>query len=172
MNLDTRARHGLFEDRGMVERVAARLADPGTIRRSRQFPYPLLAASLNVETDIPPEIRAAVEQAAEHACGTVPRLPGPVLVGRDASGSMGAAVTGQRGPRATSAMRCVDVAALFASAILRRNPGSVVRPPDTEDGGGLSLVMTHEATTVLDRPTGPHELYLVRACGGAGSFAA
>jgi 60 kDa SS-A/Ro ribonucleoprotein len=29
-------------------------------------------------------------------------------------------------------MRCVDVAALFAAAILRRNPASVVIPFDTQ----------------------------------------
>jgi 60 kDa SS-A/Ro ribonucleoprotein len=32
---------------------------------------------------------------------------------------------------ATSKMRCIDVAALFAAAILRRNPESVVIPFDT-----------------------------------------
>jgi 60 kDa SS-A/Ro ribonucleoprotein len=35
------------------------------------------------------------------------------------------------GRGATSKMRCVDVAALFAAAILRRNPDSVVIPFDT-----------------------------------------
>ena len=39
--------------------------------------------------------------------------------------------TGWRGRGATTAMRCVDVAALFAAAILRRNPDSVVVPFDT-----------------------------------------
>ncbi len=41
------------------------------------------------------------------------------------------AVTGNRGRGATSKMRCIDVAALFAAAILRRNPDSVVIPFDT-----------------------------------------
>ena len=36
-----------------------------------------------------------------------------------------------RGRGATSKMRCIDVAALFAAAILRRNPDSVVNPFDT-----------------------------------------
>jgi hypothetical protein len=35
------------------------------------------------------------------------------------------------GRGATSKMRCVDVAALFAAAILRRNPDSIVIPFDT-----------------------------------------
>ena len=75
--------------------------------------------------------QGGVHQAAEIACGNVPELPGPVLIGLDTSGSMGGAVTGHRGRGATSKMRCVDVAALFAAAILRRNPDSVVVPFDT-----------------------------------------
>ena len=60
----------------------------------------------------------------------MPELPGPVVIGLDVSGSMQSPVTGHRGRGATSKMRCVDVAALFAAAILRRNPDSVVIPFD------------------------------------------
>jgi 60 kDa SS-A/Ro ribonucleoprotein len=62
----------------------------------------------------------------------VPQLPGPVVIGLDVSGSMSSAVTGRRGQGATSKMSCVYVAALFAAAILRRNPDSVVIPFDTK----------------------------------------
>jgi 60 kDa SS-A/Ro ribonucleoprotein len=58
-------------------------------------------------------------------------LPGPVVIGLDVSGSMQSAVTGNRGRGGTSKMRCVDVAALVAAAILRRNPDSIVVPFDT-----------------------------------------
>ena len=44
---------------------------------------------------------------------------------------MGSAITGNQGRGATSKMTCVDVAALFAAAILRRNPDSIVIPFDT-----------------------------------------
>ena len=60
----------------------------------------------------------------------MPELPGPVVIGLDTSGSMSMAVTGSRGRGATSKMRCIDVAALFAAAILRRNPDSVIVPFD------------------------------------------
>src|SRR5581483_10148391 len=73
----------------------------------------------------------ALCQAAEIACGNVPELPGPIVIGLDVSGSMQSPITGQRGRGATSKVRCVDVAALFAAALLRRNPGSVVIPFDT-----------------------------------------
>lgn len=134
MNLNTLVRHGVIgpdANREMVDYVAARLADPEEIRRSRQFPYQFLAAYLNAGQEVPQKIKAALHNAAEIACGNVPELPGPVVVGLDVSGSMSAAVTGRRGRGATSKMRCVDVAALFAAAILRRNPDSVVIPFDT-----------------------------------------
>jgi 60 kDa SS-A/Ro ribonucleoprotein len=114
-----------------VDYVAGRIADADEVRRSRQFPYQFLAAYLNADEAVPQKIKAALHQAAEIACGNVPELPGPVLIGLDTSGSMGVAVTGHRGRGATSKMRCVDVAALFAAAILRRNPDSVVVPFDT-----------------------------------------
>ncbi len=44
---------------------------------------------------------------------------------------MSSEVTGRRGRGATSKMRCIELAALFASAILRRDPGSVVIPYGT-----------------------------------------
>ena len=133
MNLNTLMRHGVIgpDNRETTDYVAARLADPDEIRRSRQFPYQFLAAYMNVGDEVPQKIKTALHKAAEIACGNVPELPGPVVIGLDVSGSMSSPVTGNRGRGATSKMRCVDVAALFAAAILRRNPDSVVIPFDT-----------------------------------------
>ena len=134
MNLNTLARHGVIgpdANREMIDYVAGRLADAEEIRRSRQFPYQFLAAYMNVGEEVPQKIKAALHKAAEIACGNVPELPGPIVIGLDVSGSMASPVTGNRGRGATSKMRCVDVAALFAAAILRRNPDSVVIPFDT-----------------------------------------
>ena len=134
MNLNTLVRHGVIgpdANREMVDYVAARLADQDEIRRSRQFPYQYLAAYMHASDEVPQKIKTALHKAAEIACGNVPELPGPVVIGLDVSGSMGSPVTGNRGRGATSKMRCVDVAALFAAAILRRNPDSVVIPFDT-----------------------------------------
>jgi 60 kDa SS-A/Ro ribonucleoprotein len=106
--------------------VAARVAEADEIRKARQFPYQYLAAYLNAEDDVPHAIREALGQAAEIACGNVPAPAGPVVIGLDVSGSMQSAVTGHRGSGSTSKVRCVDVAALFAAAILRRNPDSLL----------------------------------------------
>lgn len=138
MNLNTLLRRGAFHfengatDYAMVDYVAGRIADPADVLRSRQFPYQFFAAQLNADETMPQKIRAALNQAAEIACGNVPELPGPVLIGLDTSGSMHAPVTGSCRLGFTTAMRFVDVAALFAAAILRRNPDSVVVPFDSE----------------------------------------
>jgi 60 kDa SS-A/Ro ribonucleoprotein len=132
MNLNTLLRHdALAGDLALVMEVAGRIADADEIHRSRQFPYQYLAAYLNAEANVPQAIRDALGRAAEIACGNVPELPEPVVIGLDVSGSMGSPITGHRGRGATSKVRCVDVAALFAAALLRRNPGSVVIPFDT-----------------------------------------
>ena len=136
MNLNTLLRHNVFADdkagQGMIDYVAGRLSDPDEIHRSRQFPYQYLAAYLNASSALPHKIKAALHQAAEIACGNVPELPGPVVIGLDVSGSMTFPVTGYNGRGATSKVRCVDTAALFAAAILRRNPDSVIVPFDAE----------------------------------------
>jgi 60 kDa SS-A/Ro ribonucleoprotein len=131
MNLNTLRRHGVFEDAAAVRHVAERLADEGEIRRSRQFPYQYFTAYLNAADDIPQSIRTSLHKGAEIACGNVPVLPGPVVIGLDTSGSMTSPVTGHRGYGATTKMRCVDVAALVAAAIVRRNPDSLIVPFDT-----------------------------------------
>lgn len=130
MNLNTLLRHGVFEDADAVALVAEKLADPDEIRASKQLPYQYLAASLHAANDVPEVIKASLGRAAEIACGSIPEFSGPVVIGLDVSGSMQSAVTGDRGRGATSKMRCVDVAALFAAAVLRRNPGSLIVPFD------------------------------------------
>ena len=150
MNLNTLQRHGVFDQKNdgviarisqaiglqpyqknMGEFVADKLYDVEAILRSRQFPYQFMAAYMNVKPGIPTAVITALHSAAEVACGQIPVLPGPIVIGLDVSGSMKQAATGNRGRGATSKMRCVDVAALFASAILRNNPQSVVIPFDT-----------------------------------------
>jgi 60 kDa SS-A/Ro ribonucleoprotein len=130
MNLNTLLRHDVFNDAGMVKDVAERIADADDIRASRQFPYQFMAAYLNADAGFPPRVKEALNTAAELACANVPVLDGPVVIGLDVSGSMQSPVTGDRGRGATSKVRCVDVAALFAAAVLRRNPDSVLVPFD------------------------------------------
>lgn len=131
MNLNTLLRHDVLKSEEMVEYVASRISDESEIRRSKQFPYQFFAAYLNASHEMPQKIKTALHKAAEIACGNVPKLSRPVVIGLDTSGSMQCAVTGSRGTDSSSKMRAVDVAALFAAAILRGSPDSVVIPFDT-----------------------------------------
>lgn len=127
MNLQTFRRHGVFEDRKMVELVAARLRDRDLVRRSRVLPYQLLMAHRAAGDDVPARIARALEDAMEHAIENVPSLDGTVYVLPDVSGSMSSPVTGYRKGSST-AVRCIDVAALVAAAVLRKNPDGEVIP--------------------------------------------
>jgi 60 kDa SS-A/Ro ribonucleoprotein len=127
MNLNTFARHGVFEDQAMVKTIANRLANADAVKRARVFPYQLLAAFKSAGADVPILVRDALQDAMEVATQNVPRMTGKVYVCPDVSGSMGTPVTGHR-VGATTAVRCIDVAALVAASILRQNPQAEVLP--------------------------------------------
>jgi len=129
MNLNTFARHEVFRDEEMVQIIAARLRDPEKVRKARVFPYQLLVAyTMAVLNDaIPALIANALQDAMEIATANVPEFRGKVFVFPDVSGSMHSAVTGHR-KGATSAVRCVDVAALVAATVLRKNVNAEVIP--------------------------------------------
>ncbi len=127
MNLNTYARHGVFDDPEVVSVVAAKLSDRSLVQRSRVFPYQLLTAYSMANASLPQEILAALEAALEIACSNVPSIPGKTYVFVDVSGSMHSSITGYR-KGATSKVSCVDVAALVAACVLRRNPTAEVIP--------------------------------------------
>jgi hypothetical protein len=99
----------------VAERVAARLADPGQVARSRMFPMRFLAAY-----QAAPSLRWAypLERALQASLGNVPRLGGRTLVLVDRSGSMFGPVS--RMSRLTNA----DAAAVFGAALAQRCEGA------------------------------------------------
>ncbi len=127
MNLNTFQRHGVFEDAELVGLIANRLRNPRLVEQARVFPYQLMMAYTNVDQAIPHAVRDALQDAMELAIKNVPRVAGKVYVCPDVSGSMHSPVTGQRAG-ATTAVRCLDVAALVAAALLRKNPEAEVIP--------------------------------------------
>jgi len=129
MNLNTFARHGVFGQAGLPELIADRLRDPKAIAKARVFPYQLMVAytMANANPDIPQIVCNAVQDAMEIATANVPEFSGKVFVFPDISGSMHSPVTGYR-PGATTAVRCVDIAALVAATVVRQNPSAEVIP--------------------------------------------
>lgn len=154
MNLNTFARHGVFEDESMVQLIAARLRDAEAVKRSRVFPYQLLQAFKSTtcgagpqdggfagwwnrvvndrkvvqpKNGVPIAVADALQDAMEIATRNVPAFSGQVYVCPDVSGSMQSPATGHRAG-ATTAVRCIDVAALVAATVLRQNPHAEVLP--------------------------------------------
>lgn len=126
MNLNTFARHGVFELPGAAKAIAAKLRDKQAIAKAQAFPYQLMAAYKAV-SGVPEVVREALQDAMETALANVPRIEGKVVVCPDVSGSMQSPVTGHRAG-GTTAVRCIDVAALVAAAMLRKNAGATVLP--------------------------------------------
>jgi 60 kDa SS-A/Ro ribonucleoprotein len=127
MNLNTFARHGVFECHGLAGLIAARLRDAKEIERARVFPYQLLTAYRNCDPAVPEEVRNALQDAMELAIANVPSIDGDVVVCPDVSGSMASPVTGHRAG-ATTSVRSIDVAALVAASVLRKNRTATVLP--------------------------------------------
>jgi len=126
-NLNTFVRHGVFDTPGVQEEVAAKLRNPEAIAKARVMPYQLMSAYLASVDKVPTGISSALQDAMERALVNVPELAGNIVVCPDVSGSMSWPVTGHRAG-ATSKMRCIDVAALVAAAVLRKNPEARVLP--------------------------------------------
>lgn len=136
MNLNTFARHGVFQDHTITELVAAKLRDPAQIARARVFPYQLMVAHATAGPDVPRSVKNSLQDALELAITQVPSFvvkgrPAKVWVLPDVSGSMDSPVTGYR-TGASTAVRCIDVAGLIAAAVLRKNPDAGVIPFNSE----------------------------------------
>jgi 60 kDa SS-A/Ro ribonucleoprotein len=127
MNLNTFGRNGVYALPGMTAMIAEKLRDNTAIAKAGVFPYQLMSAYKAASDDVPVEIREALQDALECALSNVPQIEGGVVICPDVSGSMQSPVSGYRGA-ASSAMSCIDVAALVSAAMLRTNPAARVIP--------------------------------------------
>lgn len=129
MNLNNFQKYGVFESSELQSTVAKRLANADEVRKARAYPYQLLMA-YNAAANVPHPVREALQDAMEVALENVPSIEGQMYICIDTSGSMSSAVTGYR-PGATSQVRCIDAAALFGAAFLRKNKNAELLPFDT-----------------------------------------
>lgn len=130
MNLAAWNRKGVFEDEQILEKVARRLRDPKQIKEARAFPYQLLQA-WKMTRDVPAAIQDALQDAVDISLDNVPSIEGNLFICPDTSGSMSCGhVTGQRniGRAGQNAATCLDVAAMFTAALLKKNPDAQVLP--------------------------------------------
>lgn len=129
MNLNMLQRNGVFCNDSVTRELVDKLRNEEIIRKVKVFPYQLMTAYLNTQ-DVPTSVKNALQDALEVSTQNVPSFNNKVAVCVDTSGSMGSAITGNRGTT-TSKTTCVDVAGLIASCIVRKNDESVVIPFDT-----------------------------------------
>ena len=95
----------------IAEQIAARLADPEEVARSRQFPFRFLAA-YNATDSL--RWSWALEKALNASLANVPSLPGRTLVLVDRSGSMFGGISKRSG------LNRADSAAVFGTALALR----------------------------------------------------
>lgn len=131
MNLNTFARHGVFEIDGMAEIIAEKLSDKTAIQQSRCFPYQLYTTWSALDSEVPIIVKNALKSAMITALSHVPQIEGNLVIAVDVSGSMSSSITGYRRGQ-TSVVRCVDVASLFATAMKYANPTARIMPFDTQ----------------------------------------
>jgi TROVE domain len=126
----------------VAAQVAARLADPEQVARSRQFPFRFLAAYRNA-----PSLRwgHALDQALTHSLANVPELAGRTLVLVDRSGSMFHAMS------AKSELTYADSAAIFGTALAVRNHGRVTLVQYGNASAEVSVGRGESLLKVLDR---------------------
>ena len=130
MNLNTFARHGVFEGDDsdeLIGLIADRLRNPELIGKAKVFPYQLMVAYVTADGSVPQGVREALQDAMEIAIANVPQVENGVWIFPDISGSMHSPVTGHR-KGSTTAVRCIDIAALVAAAFLRQSARTGVLP--------------------------------------------
>jgi 60 kDa SS-A/Ro ribonucleoprotein len=145
MNLNTFLRHGVFTKPKNVTMVADRIKSRALIEKAKVFPYQLMTAYNYTSTVVgmPQKVTLALQQALDLSLENIPNIEGHVVMAPDLSGSMGAAVTGNRNNSqtstgalarrgrpsgATSVVACREVAALVTAAFLRKMPETTVLP--------------------------------------------
>lgn len=123
MNLNTFARHNVFQNKEVADIIAARLKDKEQIAKAKQFPYQLYTAWREIQGNdkIPFNVKNALQDAIEIAIDNVPALPGNGFVCVDSSGSMSSPITGYTPGRVGSSVTCMEVAGLIASSVVRKN---------------------------------------------------
>ena len=157
-NLNTFARHGVFELPDMAQNVATKLADQSLIERANVMPYQLMSAYTMTanQANIPYVVKEALQDALEIAVNNVPKIQGNIVIGTDVSGSMTSPVTGYR-QGSTTSVTCLQVASLISAAILRHNPEARIMPFDT----GVHSATLNPRDSILTNAQ-----KLARFCGG------
>ena len=158
-HLVTLQRAGVLAEPATAAYVAERLTNREAMRKAKILPFRLHAAWVMFEPRNPAEqiIKAALEAAMEAAFVNLPAIPGVVAIAPDTSGSMGGSVS------APSKVRYIDVAGIFAGALLKASPNALMVPFDTE---------VREVSLAPGAPVMAVTAEIARLCGGGTAVSA
>lgn len=124
LNINTMARHGVFADSVVTAQICKKLKDTASTTRSGVLPFALWNTQRNLAPDVPATVAIAMGSALDAVVENVPTLTLKTLVLVDISGSMGNAITGERGS-ATTNVSCAQAAIFFATSLFKKNPDQV-----------------------------------------------
>lgn len=156
--LNTFARHGALRDGKTVGSVSRKLTNAALMRRARVMPHEVMVTALNLDERAPEPVWRALHACLDMALDLVPRFHGHVFICPDLSWSMQSPVTGY-GDSAGTRVRCIDVAALVASAVIRKNPEACLLPFDHD----VVNVEIDAQASVLENAD------FLASCGGGGT---
>jgi 60 kDa SS-A/Ro ribonucleoprotein len=128
-NLVTFTRHGVFKEESHVQHAVSRLTDPQAVRHSRVLPFRFFNAwKMYSEVEgFEPRIADAIRQACELSFENISSFgERTVCVAPDVSGSMSSRVSDK------GTTRCVDIAGIFAGALMKRIEGRGIVLPFEE----------------------------------------
>lgn len=139
-NLNNFAKQGLFKDEVNVEYVASRLADSRAILKSKILPFRFFDVFKAYTRGFGYEqkIADAISTALDLSFVNMPEFPkgSRIAVGVDVSGSMTNSIP-SRDPRGSfqgqeESNRFIDIASIFAAAILKKSENTVLLPFDMQ----------------------------------------
>lgn len=122
----------------VAKEVAARLADPEQVKRSKQLPFRFFNAFKAFTGN--QMVRDALVDALEQSFVSVPELAGRVCIANDISGSMGSKVS-EKGEA-----RYCDIAGLLGAALFKKCDDVVLMPFDTN----VHQINVSRKSTIMD----------------------
>lgn len=145
-NLNTMERHGLLEDKTVLNRIVKRISDPEQVRKSKQFPFRFWNA-LNAAKG-PQAIKDALADALEASFANMPEIKGRVCVSNDISYSM----SGKVSEKGTA--RFCDIAGIFGAALFKKCEDVILVPFDDRAHPELGNVSRRDSVMGIAKQIG------------------
>lgn len=145
-NLNTMARHGVFEEKSLVKDVAKRLSDVDAVKASKQFPFRFWNAFRAFNG--PQDVRDALVDALEASFVNVPEIKESVCISNDISSSMGSPVSDK------GDARLCEIAGLFAAALFKKCDDVVLIPFDDSAHPDMGKVSKRDTVMSITQKIG------------------